>query len=154
MIKANFKNVAIVLSVLFVTLVFFAVFDEVSAVNVSESVTYLRVTVVDLNDKPVHGAEIGVGDVEFFTDNKGLSPTISLQFETNSYDSSITEWFTVNVIVTKAGYVPTVVVNCVVYDNQTRHLKVKVYPSDGSDLPCVCYVESPPSDYLKRLIEN
>lgn len=154
MIKANFKNVAIVLSVLFVTLVFFAVFDEVSAVNVSESVTYLRVTVVDLNDKPVHGAEIGVGDVEFFTDNKGLSPTISLQFETNSYDSSITEWFTVNVIVTKAGYVPTVVVNCVVYDNQTRHLKVKVYPSDGSDLPYVCYVESPPSDYLKRLIEN
>lgn len=154
MIKANFKNVAIVLSVLFVTLVFFAVFDEVSAVNVSESVTYLRVTVVDLNDKPVHGVEIDVGDVEFFTDNKGLSPTISLQFETNSYDSSITEWFTVNVIVTKAGYVPTVVVNCVVYDNQTRHLKVKVYPSDGSDLPCVCYVESPPSDYLKRLIEN
>lgn len=154
MIKANFKNVAIVLSVLFVTLVFFAIFDEVSAVNVSESVTYLRVTVVDLNDKPVHGAEIGVGDVEFFTDNKGLSPTISLPFETNSYDSSITEWFTVNVVVTKEGYVPTVVVNCVVYDNQTRQLKVKVYPSDESDLPYVCYVESPPNDYLKSLIEN
>lgn len=154
MIKANFKNVAIVLSVLFVTLVFFAIFDEVSAVNVSESVTYLRVTVVDLNDKPVHGAEIGVGDVEFFTDNKGLSPTISLPFETNSHDSSITEWFTVNVVVTKEGYVPTVVVNCVVYDNQTRQLKVKVYPSDGSDLPYVCYVESPPNDYLKSLIEN
>lgn len=154
MIKASFKNVAIVLSVLFVALVFFAVFDEVSDVNVSESVTHLRVTVVDLNDQPVHGASVAVGDVEFFTDNKGLSPTISLPFATNFYDSSITEWFTVNVVVTKEGYVPTVVVNCVMYDKQTRQLKVKVYPSDGSDLPYVCYVESPPNDYLQSLIGN
>ncbi len=154
MIKANFKNVAFSLAVLFAVLVCFIVLDGAMAVNAANSKTLLRVTVVDLYDQPVHGAEVSVCDLKFLTDNKGLSPTIELPVVENGYDSSITDWFAVNVTVTKDGYVPTVVVNCVVYCDDTRKLTVKIYPKDGSDLPYVCYVESPPSDYLKSLIEN
>ncbi len=153
MIKANFKNVAVSLVVLLVAIVFLVTLDGALNVSAVENST-LRVTVLDLNDCPVHNAEVSVCGMKFFTDNKGLSPTISLPQTTNCYDEAITEWFSVNVVVTKDGYVPTVVVNCVIYENQTRKLTVKIYASDSSDLPLVCYVESPPNEYLQQLISQ
>lgn len=153
MIKANFKNVAVSLVLLFVVIVLLVTLDGVLNVDATEN-SGLRVTVVDLNDEAVHDAEVSVCGMRFFTDNKGLSPTISLPKTANCYDEAITDWFAVNVVVTKDGYVPTVVVNCVIYENQTRRLTVKIYPNDGSDLPFVCYVESPPNEYLQQLISQ
>lgn len=117
-----------------------------------QSETYLRVSVVDLDDKPVHNAKITVGEESFFSDNKGLSPTIRLESLHNSYDSSISSWHTVNVSVQATGYVSALVFNCVVYDAQTRRLTVRLYAKDSSNLPYVCYVESPPSEYVKDLL--
>lgn len=154
MIKANFKNIALSLAVLLVVIVLFSVLDSVLEVGVASVQTYLRVAVVDLNEQPVHDATISVCNLKFLTDNKGLSPLIELPTVVNKYDSAITDWFAVNVVVIKDGYVPTVVTNCIVYCAETRRLTVKVFSNDGSDLPFVCYVESPPNDYLKSLIEQ
>ena len=150
--KATFKNVAFALTVLAMVIVVLTAVDTASSIDVNNADTFLRVTVVDLDDKPVHNAEISLCGAVFFTDNKGLSPNIQLPKETNFYNTEITQWHTVNVVIKKDGYVPAVVLNCVVYDNQTRRLTVKLYQSDGSNLPYVCYVESPPSDFLQEMI--
>ena len=39
----------------------------------------------------------------------------------------------------------------IVFDKQTRKLTVKIYPIDQSNLPYVCYVETPPAEYLNQL---
>lgn len=152
MMKATLKNVAFSLAILAMVLVVLAIVDSATDVKVGKSDTYLRVTVVDLDGKPVHNAQITVCDENFFTDNKGLSPSVQLTSPTNFYNKDITEWYTVNVTVKKEGFVPAVVFNCVVYQNQMRKLTVKIYPKDGSNLPYVCYVESPPSDYVESII--
>lgn len=115
--------------------------------------TSIRVTVLDVADNStVHNATVDISiTTEFFTDNTGLSPTIELPTVANMYDSSITEWYCVDVVVTKSGYVPTIVVGCVLYQGQLRTLTVYLYQDDGS-LPYVCYVESPPSSYLESLV--
>lgn len=150
--KVTFKNLAFTLTVLAMIIVVLTAVDTASSIDVNKTDSFLRVTVVDLDDKPVHNAEISLCGATFFTDNKGLSPNIQLPEETNFYNGEITQWHTVNVVVKKDGYVPAVVLNCVVYDNQTRRLTVKLYQSDGSDLPYVCYVESPPNDFLQEMI--
>lgn len=152
MVKANLKNIAISLALLSLVIVILAAVDSAINLDVAQSETYLRVTVVDLSDSPVHNAQISVAGERFYTDNKGLSPNIQLVSPENSYNGDITEWYTVNVVVVKEGFVPAVVVNCVVYDKQTRRLTVKIYPKDNSELPYVCYVESPPNDFLEQLI--
>lgn len=152
MLKATLRNVAFSLVILSMVLVVLVAIDNAGDIKVSQKDTYLRVYVVDLDDKPVHNAQITIGKNSFFTDNKGLSPTIQLSELTNSYDSSVTDWYTVNVVIKKEGYVPTVVFNCVVFDSQTRRLTVKVYQNDASALPYVCYVESPPSDFVIKEI--
>lgn len=152
--KATLKGVAIALSILAMVIVVLSAVDAANDVTVSATDTYVKIAVVDLNDTPVHNAKITVGGQSFFTDNKGLSPSIQLTQFTNCYDSSITEWGTVTVIIEKEGYTPTFVFNCVVYDGQTRKLTVKVYPQDASELPYVSYVESPPDDYIKNLITS
>lgn len=153
MIKTNFKNVAISLLILLVVITGLSVLDSVLQTSGEES-TKIRVTVVDLNDKPVHNAEIHIGDVVFLTDNKGLSPTIELDNLQNVYDNAISSWCTVTVVAKRDGFVPAVVVNCVVYCAQTRWLTIRLYQKDESDLPYVCYVESPPNDYLQDLVEK
>ena len=150
--KATLKGVAIALSILAMVVVILSAVDAANNVTVSATDTYIKVAVVDLNDAPVHNAKVTVGQKSFFTDNKGLSPSIQLTQYTNCYDSSITEWGTVTVIIEKDGYTPTFVFNCVVYDGQTRKLTVKAYPQDASELPYVSYVESPPDDYVKSLL--
>lgn len=152
--KATFKSVAVALSVLAITVAVLMVVDANITTDVSANKTYLRVTVVDLNNNPVHNAKVAVSDASFNTDNKGLSPAIELNSLTNSYDSSIAEWKTATVTVSCEGYVTAVSFNCIIYVGQTRKLTVKLYPVDGSDLPYTVYVESPPSDYVKQLLTD
>lgn len=154
MVKANLKNIAISLVILSVVIVLLTVIDGTRGITVSQSDTYLRVTVVDLQDNPIHNAKISIGTEGYYTDNNGLSPAIKLVSPQNSYDSAITKWHTVNVTVQKEGYVAAVVINCVVYDAQTRRLTVRIYPNDSSNLPYVCYVESPPNEYVQQLLDN
>ena len=152
--KATLKGVAIALSILAMVIVILSAVDAANNVTVSATDTYVKVAVVDLNNTPVHNAKITVGTQSFFTDNKGLSPSIELAEYSNCYDNAITEWGTVTVIIEKMGYTPTFVFNCVVYGGQTRNLTVKIFPQDSSELPYVSYVESPPDDYIKSLISN
>lgn len=102
----------------------------------------------------VHNAKIKVQGQTFYTDNNGLSPSVQLSSLTNSYDGNITNWYTVNVVVEKEGFVPAVLFNCVVYSGSTRKLTVRLYASDSSDLPFVSYVESPPDDFVQQLIKQ
>lgn len=152
--KATFRNIAFALVILAAVLSVLAVVDRNNAeVKTAQTDTYVRVTVVDLDGAPVHKAQVTVCGETFFTDNKGLSPSIQIAKLENSFDSDVTEWHTVNVVIKKEGYVPTVMFNCVVYDKQTRKITVKIYPVDASDLPYVCYVESPPDDFVKDVIK-
>ena len=152
--KATLKGVAIALSILAMVIVVLSAIDAATNVTVSATNTYVKVAVVDLNDAPVHNAKVTVDNQSFFTDNKGMSPSIQLTQYTNCYDTQITAWGTVSVVIEKDGYTPTFVFNCVVYDGQTRKLTVKVYPKDASELPYVSYVESPPDDYIKSLLTS
>lgn len=128
--------------------------DKANDVGVSTSKTAIKVTVVDLDNNPVHNAVVTVCGNTFFCDNNGNSPVIEIDAPTNCYDQNITAWHTQTVVVTKDGYVPTVVLNCVVFDKETRKLTVKIYPLDESKLPYVCYVETPPADYINQLINS
>lgn len=152
--KATFKSVAVALSILAMVVVTLLIVDANRTMDVSTNKTYLRVTVVDLNNNPVHNAKVTVRGNTFNTDNKGLSPSIELNKLTNSYDSSITDWKTATVTVQCDGYVTAVSFNCVIYVGQTRKLTVKLYPVDDSDLPYTVYVESPPSNYVENVIDN
>ena len=126
--------------------------DKASDIGVSASKTAIKVTVVDLDNNPVHNAVVNVDGKTFFCDNNGNSPLIELDNLTNCYDKNLTTWHTQTVVVTKDGFVPTVVLNCVVFDKETRKLTVKIYPNDQSNLPYVCYVETPLADYLEGLV--
>ena len=106
--------------------------DGLAVANVSAG-TALRVYVVDLNNNPVHNAQVTVNGATFYTDNKGLSPAIDIKNLSNCY-------------------VPSLVFNAVVYNAQTRKLTVKAYPRDDSDLPYTIFVESPPDSYVKGLL--
>lgn len=150
--KATFKSVAIALAILAITVGVLVAVDANLTTDVTASKTYLRVTVVDLNNVPVHNAKVTVCGSSFNTDNKGLSPAIEITDLTNCYDNAITDWITATVTVQKEGYVAAVCFNCVAYAGQTRKLTVKLYPVDGSDLPYTVYVESPPSDYVENVI--
>lgn len=150
--KTTLKNVAIVVVVLSMVLVVLTAIDKASDVGVSASKTAIKVTVVDLNNNPVHNAQVTIDGQTFFCDNNGNSPVIDVETLVNCYDKTITAWHTQTVVIKKDGYVPTVVLNCVLFDKETRKLTVKIYPSDQSTLPYVCYVETPPADYLNQLI--
>ena len=150
--RATFKNVAVALLILAAVMGALAVVDVSNNVAVAVTNTYIKVAVVELDGSPVHNAKVTVAGASFYTDNKGLSPSIELATLANSYDATITDWGTVTVVVEKDGYVPTFVFNCVVYNSQTRKLTVKIYSQDGSELPYVSYVETPPEDYLRNLL--
>lgn len=152
--KATFKSIAIALSILAVVLVVLTAVDAYNDTTVSTTETHIKITVVDLNGIPVHNAQITVCGQTFYTDNKGLSPAIQIVNLNNCYDESITEWGTVTVVVQKDGYTPAFVLNSVVYTGQTRKLIAKIYPLDSSELPYVSYVESPPDNYLKSLLNS
>ncbi len=152
--KATLKNVAAALALLAMVMVVLVAVDKANGITVAANNTHIKITVVDLNNNPVHNAKVTVSGKSFYTDNNGYSPSIELQDLLNSYDADIKEWGTVTVVVEKDGFVPSVVVNCVAYSGQTRKLTVKMYCIDESELPYVCYVESPPDDYLKTLLNN
>ncbi len=152
--KATLKNVAAALSLLALVIVVLTAIDHSVNVSASVSDTHIRVTVVDLDNNPVHNAKVTVLGSSFYTDNKGLSPAIEIGALTNCYDVNISEWGTVTVVVEKEGYPPAVALNCVCYNKQTRKLTVKLYGDDQSELPYVTYVESPPDDYIKTLLKN
>jgi len=150
--KTTLKNVAIAIALLAMVVVVLSAIDKASDIGVSASKTAIKVTVVDLDNNPVHNAVVTIGEKAFFCDNNGNSPVIELDTLTNCYDKDVTSWHTQTVIVTKDGFVPTVVLNCVVFDKETRKLTVKIYPMDQSNLPYVCYVETPPADFLEGLV--
>ena len=150
--RATFKSVAVALAILAVVVGVFMAVDASSKAAVAVVNTYIKIAVVDLDGAPVHNAKVTVGEVSFYTDNKGLSPSIELVTLCNSYDATITEWGTVTVKVEKDGFVPTFVFNCVVFNEQTRKLTVKIYPQDASELPYVTYVESPPDGYIQGIL--
>ena len=152
--RATFKSVAVALAILAIVVGVFSAIDASSNMAVAVANTYIKIAVVDLEGAPVHNAKVTVGEVGFYTDNKGLSPSIELATLCNSYDASITEWGTVTVKVEKDGYVPTFVFNCVVYNEQTRKLTVKIYAQDASELPYVSYVESPPDGYIQDILST
>ncbi len=128
--------------------------DTAREMNASANNTAIKVNVVDLDNLPVHNAKIKVGELVFYTDNNGNSPLIQLENLQNAYNVNIDSWHTTTVVITKQGFVPTVVVNCIVFDKQSRKLTVKIYPQDQSELPYVCYVESPPDEYVQELISQ
>ena len=150
--KCGYKLVGILIVFILTVVVLVGVTYDTQPVQ--QSNTKIRVCVVDLDGQPIHNAKVNVlsGSLKFNTDNNGLSPVIDLPTLSNVYDSKISQWYTVNLQISKVGYVDTFVLNCVVYVSQTRSLTVRVYPSDASNLPYVCYVESPPNDYFKSLI--
>lgn len=152
--KTTIKSVAVALAVLAVVIAVLVAVDGTHNVGVSANKTYIKVTVVDLDGNAVHNAQVHINGDVFNTDNKGLSPTIELNNLSNSYDSSIADWGTVTVTVTKDDCTPAVVFNCIVYAGQTRKLTVKLFPCDGSELPYTVYVESPPDDYVKGIISR
>ncbi|MCM1289174.1 MAG: hypothetical protein NC132_00740 [Corallococcus sp.] len=152
--KATFRNTAFVLVILAAVLSVLAVTDRNNAeIKTAKTDTCVRLNVTDLDGNPVHNAKVTVCGETFFTDNKGLSPSIQILDPQNAFDNNVTDWHTVDVIIKKDGYVPTIMFNCVVYDKQTRKISVKIYPLDASDLPYVCYVESPPDDFVKDMIK-
>lgn len=154
MLKTTLKSVAVALSILAAVLLILTAVDGAKNLSASANNSYIKVTVVDLDGRPVHNAQVTVGQQSFYTDNKGLSPSIAVAELVNCYDVSLTDWGTVTVSVTKDGYAPTFVFNCVVYRGDTRKLTVKIYPQDGSDLPYVSYVESPPDEYIRNLVTS
>lgn len=153
MIPLTYKN--FIISTLVLVLVVGCLFwVDVPSVDVSAvDSTRIRITVLDVTSgNTVHNATVDISTTtQFFTDNSGLSPTIDVPIVANMYDATITDWYCVDVVVTKDGYLSTVVVGCVLYVGQLRQLTVYLYHDDGS-LPYVCYVESPPSSYLEQLI--
>lgn len=152
--KATLKNTAVFLVILSMVMVVLVAVDTASEMTANTVQASIRVTVVDLEGNVVHNAKIKVQGQTFYTDNNGLSPSVQLSSLTNSYDGNITNWYTVNVVVEKEGFVPAVLFNCVVYSGSTRKLTVRLYASDSSDLPFVSYVESPPDDFVQQLIKQ
>ena len=152
--KTTLKNVVISLVILFMVFVILVAIDKANDVQVIANKTAIKVTVVDLNNNPVHNAIIAVDGKKFFCDNNGNSPVIELENLSNCYDENLSTWYTKTVVITKDGYVPTVVLNCVVFSKETRKLTVKIYPIDESNLPYVCYVETPPSNYIEQLTKT
>ena len=102
--KATIKNVAVALAILAAVMGTLVAVDASSEVAVAVTNTFVKVAVVDLDGAPVHNAKVTVGGASFYTDNKGLSPSIELAKLSNSYDVSITEWGTVTVMVEKDGW--------------------------------------------------
>ena len=83
--KATLKSVAAALTVLALVLSVLTVLDR-SAISASAKSTNIRVTVVGLDNLPVHNARVTVAGKTFYTDNKGVSPVIELDALTNCYD--------------------------------------------------------------------
>ena len=149
--RVTVKNFIVSMCVMVALLVFVQILDNSLSVSASQGQS-IRVIVTDINDRAVHNALVTVeSHGGFYTDNNGYSPVIRLDGVENSYYKSITDWYTVTVTVSIEGYVDTVVLNCVVYAQQTRTLNVRIYPVDSSELSVVCYVESPPDSYLQSL---
>lgn len=154
MIKLTKRNFIVSTLILVLTVGCLLWIDSDSMVDVSSTVdTTIRVTVVDVSDNSaVHNATVDIGGTtQFYTDNNGLSPTIQVPVTDNIYDDAITEWYCVNIVVSKEGYASTIVVACVVNVGQLREITVYMYDYQDT-LPYVCYVESPPDSYLSALI--
>ncbi len=151
--KITWKSFLVVTAVLICVVLALSHVDN-AVLSQHQSGAKIRVHVVDLQGVDVHNAVVKIlgTSVQFNTDNNGLSPLIELPTFTNVYDSTIDQWYTVNLQVQKQGYVDAFVLNCVVYMQQDRIVTVRVYPVDDSNLPYVCYVESPPDEYLHSLI--
>ena len=152
--KATLKSIIVALTVLAVVVGTLLVLDAGNVVGVKKSITAIKVTAVDLSGNSIHNASVTVCGQTFFTDDKGCSPQITPNVLVNCYDVSITDWYTTTVAVTCVGYVPSVVFNAVLFDGQTRRLIVKMYPVDDSELPFVSYVESPPDEYVKKILTD
>lgn len=60
---------------------------------------------------------------------------------------------TVTLIVTKQGYLPTILSDCIVYLNADRKLTVNLFPNDGSlEVGYVTLCESPSDEWVRSLL--
>lgn len=155
MIKLTWKNFIVSTVTLVAIVVGISFVDNNNSQGVTVGTgTALKVYVVDSDGKPLHNAVVNVGEMSFYTDNMGYSPSIDIPQTPNIYDNSISNWFTVNVTVSKGGYITTIVVQCVLNTNSTRQLTIHMIAEDSTSPPYVCYVESPPDSYLMSLLNN
>lgn len=150
----NKKIIVLIPCLLFVVAVCCLPFAYSKPTFQSESGNKLKVLVSDLEGNPLKNATVTIKETgqTFLCDNQGRSPLFEIDTLNNPYGNF--DWFTITLLVQKEGYVNAVVIGCVIYQNQTRLLKVQMYPSDQSDLPFVCLVESPPSSFLNSLFEQ
>lgn len=153
--KVTLKNLAWVVTVLALVLVILGAVDEKNGVTAStKQSSTLRITVTDLDGKTVSGAKVTVQGKTWLTDNNGQTPMIELEQGKNFYDGKIDDWFCVTIKVEKDGFVTALHFNAVIRCGELRKLGVKMYKADESELPYVCYVEAPPDEYVRRLVEG
>ncbi len=121
--------------------------------SAGKSITALKIKVTDLDGNAISKAQIKLVEsgASFFTDNNGLSPTMEIQISKTALNVN-ESWSTVTVVVSREGFVTTVLFNCVVPDNQTRgDLTIRLFKLDQSELPYVAIVEVPPDDFIQSL---
>ncbi len=128
-----------------------AVIDGTRGVYNNQNTTKMSVFVLDLSGRPVPQATITIIETgqKAVTDLQGKTQPIAIKrTEPKKYD-----WFCVTVTIQAENFVDTVLFGCVVYDNLTRVVTVRIYPVDGSPLPFVAYTEIPPDEYVRSLFD-
>ena len=113
--------------------------------------TLLCVTVINLDGRPVENATVTIVETgqKFVTDKQGK--TLLIPLSRNAVAQY--EWFHVTLTIKAENYVDTILIDCAIYDDMTRYVTVKIYPMDGT-LPYVVYTESPPDDYIRKILEK
>ena len=149
--KNGFYRIIIPLVLILVMGVTLAVIDGTRGVYNNGHATKMVVLVCDLSGRPVPEAVVTVVETgqKAVTDLMGKTQPIAIKrTEPKKYD-----WFCVTVTIQAENFVDTVLFGCVVYDNFTRTVSVRIYPLDGSPLPFVAYSEIPPEEYILSLFD-
>lgn len=126
-----------------------AVASEASVVNLVFQVTVRSMDNAALKNSTVKILE--TGDV-FTTNENGATPLISLKLPPDCLGKD--DWAAVTLVVKHAGYITTVLYNCIVYPKRTRygptvHMLIK---DDGSP-PFIALVELPPDSWTSEAIK-
>lgn len=145
-------NKILPLFIVLVIVVTLAAIDAARGVYNDQNTTKLTVFVTDLNGRPVAQATVTVIETgqKSVTDAQGRTQPIAIRRDSQKkYD-----WFCVTVTIRAENFVDTVIFDCVIYDNMTRYVTVRIYPVDSSPLPYVAYTEIPPEEFILSLFEK
>lgn len=150
--KTDSSFLRVIIPIFLLSLIVFtlAALDTSRGVYNDKTKTLLCVTVQDLDGLPVGGATVTVIETnqKFTTDKQGKTAFIPLKKTAPNGEN----WFTVTLTVKAEGFVDTVLFDCVVYDDASRMVAIRIYPFDGSPLPYVAYTETPPDAYIRRIL--